>query len=55
MSFKSTKLKVQTSLLPRFSEKRCVSFELWALKQLSKIIPNGIGCTVDQEFMYIYI
>ena len=33
------KLKARTSLLPRFSEKRRWSFELWALKQHSKMSP----------------
>jgi len=35
-----SKLKARTSLLPRFSEKRRSSFELWALKEHSKISPH---------------
>jgi len=35
--FQSSKIKVRTSLLPRFSEKRLSSFELWALTELSKM------------------
>jgi len=38
--FESSKLKARTSLLPRFSEKRRSSFELWALKQHSKMSPQ---------------
>ena len=46
MLFQSSKLKAWTSLLPRFSEKRRSSFELWALKELfENVTPNGIGCT----------
>ena len=40
----------QTSLLPRFSEKRRPSFELWALKELfGHVTPNRIS------YMYLYI
>ena len=35
--FQSSKMKARTSVLPRFSGKRRSSFELWALKELSKI------------------
>ena len=42
--FESSKLKARMSLLPRFSEKRRSSFELWALKQHSKMSPVwGVG------------
>ena len=43
--FESSKLKARTSLLPRFSEKRLLSFELWALKQHSKMSPQ-VGLAV---------
>jgi len=43
--FESSKLKARTSLLPRFSEKRRWSFELWALKQHSKMSPQ-VGLAV---------
>jgi len=43
--FESSKLKAWTSLLPRFSEKRRSSFELWALKRYSKISPQ-VGSAV---------
>ena len=36
----NSKLKARTSLLPRFTEKRGSSFELWALKQHSKMSPQ---------------
>ena len=46
--FESSKLKSRTSLLPRFSEKRhsSSSFELWALKQCSKMSPQ-VGSAVS--------
>jgi len=40
MLFQSSKLKDRRSLLPCFSAKRRVSFELWALKELSKMSPH---------------
>ena len=44
--FEISKLKARTSLLPRFSEKRGSSFELWALKQHSKMSPQvGLAVT----------
>jgi len=46
--FESSKLKARTSLLPRLSEKRRSSFELWALKQHSKMSPQ-VGSVVHQE------
>ena len=48
--FESSKLKARTSLLPRFSEKRRSSFELWALKQRSKMSPQ-VGLAVS---LFIY-
>jgi len=45
MLFQSSKLKARTSLLPRFSEKRRSSSELWALKQHSKMSPQ-VGLAV---------
>jgi len=38
--FESLKLKARTSLLPHFIGKRHSSFELWALKQHSKMSPQ---------------
>jgi len=38
--FERSTLKILTSLWPRFSEKRGWSFELWALKELSKMSPH---------------
>ena len=38
--FQSSKLKDRTSLLLRFREKRRSSFELWALKEFSKMSPH---------------
>ena len=38
--FESSKLKAQTSLLPRFSEKRSSSFELWARNSIRKCHPK---------------
>ena len=38
--FESSKLKARKSLLPRFSEKRRSSFELWASKQHSQMSPH---------------
>jgi len=57
--FESSKLKAQTSLLPRFSEKRLSSFELWALKQHSKMSPQ-VGLAIHFEsshklYMYMLI
>jgi len=43
--FESSKLKARMSLSPRFSEKRRSSFELWALKQYSKMSPQ-VGLAV---------
>jgi len=43
--FESSKLKARTSLLPRLSEKRRWSFDLWALKQHSKMSPQ-VGLAV---------
>ena len=40
MLFQNSKLKARTSLLPRFSEKSRSSYELWALKELSKTSPH---------------
>jgi len=40
MLFQSSKLKARTPVLPRFNEKRRSSFELWALKELSKMSPH---------------
>ena len=39
--FESSKHIARTSLLPIFSERRRSSFELWALKQHSKMSPQG--------------
>ena len=44
--FESSKLKAWTSLLPRFSEKRRSSFELWALEEHSKMWPQ-VGSAVS--------
>jgi len=44
-NFESSKLRARTSLLPRFSEKRRSSFELWALKQHLKMSPQ-VGSAV---------
>jgi len=46
--FESSKLKDRMSLLPRFSEKRRSSFELWALKQHSKMSPQ-VGLAVHRH------
>ena len=43
--FESSKLKAPTCLLAHFSEKRRSSFELWALKQHSKMSPQ-VGSAV---------
>jgi len=43
--FESSKLKARTSLLPRLSKKRRSNFELWALKQHSKMSPQ-VGSAV---------
>jgi len=43
--FENSKLKARTSRLPRFSEKRRSNFELWALKQHSKMSPQ-VGLAV---------
>jgi len=45
MLFQSAKLKARMPPLPRFSEKRRSSFELWALKELSKMSPQ-VGSAV---------
>ena len=50
--FESSKLKAQTSLLPRFSEKRRSSFELWALKQHSKMSPQ-VGLAVPVHCTHV--
>ena len=47
----SSKLKARTSLLPRFSEKRRSSFDLWALKQLSKMSPQ-VGLMYKGKFQW---
>jgi len=43
--FQRSKLKARTYLLHRFSEKRHSIFELWALKELSKMSPQ-VGLAV---------
>jgi len=43
--FQSSKLKAQTSLFTESWQKRCSSFELWALKQHSKMSPQ-VGSAV---------
>ena len=48
MLFQSSKLEARTSLLSRFSVKRPSSFELWALKELSKMSPH-VRLTVLQR------
>jgi len=50
--FESSKLKARTSLLPHFTEKRLSSFELWALKQHSKMSPQ-VGLAVYTSCIYI--
>jgi len=40
-----SKLKARTSFLPRFSENRHASFEIWTLKQHSKMSPQ-VGLAV---------
>jgi len=45
----SSKLKARTSLSPRFREKRRSTFELLALKQLSKTLPQ-VGQDVHTGF-----
>jgi len=50
--FESSKLKARTSLLPRFSEKRRSSFELWALKQHSKMSPQ-VGSAVTKNITLV--
>ena len=52
--FQSWKLRARTSLLPRFSEKRRSSFELWALKELSKI-SSHLGLAVDVWMSYVWM
>jgi len=48
-----SKLKAPTSLLPRFSGKRRSSFELLALKELSKISPHaGLAVHVHLHVMW---
>ena len=54
MLFQKSKLKARTSLLPRFSEKRSSNFELWALKELSKMSPQ-VGLAVHMCMWYTYI
>jgi len=49
--FESSTLKARTSLLPRFDEKRRSSFELWALKQHSKMSPQ-VGLAVPQIHVF---
>jgi len=56
VSFEISRLKAWTSLLPRFSEKRPSSFELWALKQHSKMSPQvGLAvlssCKISTSFV----
>ena len=51
-----SKLKARTSLLPRFSEKRRSSFELWALKELSKMSPQvGLAVHVWHELQISHL
>ena len=52
--FESSQLKARTSLLSCFSEKRRLSFELWALKQHSKMSPQ-VGSAVSTYNCCIYI
>jgi len=40
MLFQNSKFKARTSLLPRFSEKKRLSFQLSALKELTKMTPQ---------------
>jgi len=56
MLFQSSKLKARrTSLLPRFSEKRPSSFELWAVKELSKM-SHQMGWAVRMyTYTHIYV
>ena len=51
LGMESSKLKARTSLLPRFSEKRRSSFELWALKQHSKMSPQ-VGLAVFTLYLH---
>jgi len=50
--FQSSKLKARTSLLPSFNEKRRSSFELWALKQHSKMSPEVGLAVLTCTFLY---
>jgi len=50
--FESSKLKARKSLLPRFSKKGRSSFELWALKQHSKMSPQ-VGSAVNVECLIV--
>jgi len=53
--FESSKLKARTSLLPRFSEKRRSSFELWALNQQSKMSPQvGLAVHTQTRVLCLY-
>ena len=45
-----SKIKARTSLSPRFSDKRRSSFEVWALKELSKMSPQ-MGLAVLDSFI----
>ena len=45
MLFRSSKFQALTSHWPRFSEQRRLSFELWALKELSRMSPQ-VGLAV---------
>jgi len=54
MLFQKSKLKARTILLPRFSEKRRSSFDLWALKELSKMSPH-VGLAVQKAVASRYI
>jgi len=49
MLFQSSKIKAQTSLWPRFSEKRRSSFEPWASRELSQMSPH-VGFAVYKRF-----
>ena len=54
MLFRTSKLKTRRSVLPRFIEKRPSSFELWALKLLSKMSPQ-MGLVMLSLFLWVFV
>jgi len=53
--FESSKLKARTSLLPRFSEKRSSSLELWARNSIRKCYPKWDQLTFSDPLSIIKV